>query len=239
MWLREQCILGIESSGAAVSVGLIDRGIPRGLIYCNDGTPGSQSLLVAIDRLLSMLRVEKRSLQGICVTLGPGAFTSLRIGLSTAEAMGLGLNVPVYGVETLALIAATVPFYSGTVKVIQNAYKGEFYLAAYRTCDGRAIRLEGPLLTTPTRFFEGLAAGDLVVGNGVPRLLEQYHDLAAIGVRCCQDASRLVTGIDVASYCIAFPVAPPSAVPLEPIYIRPSEAETNYERQFGRNGAHS
>lgn len=234
MLIKEQCILGIEGSGFAVSVGLMDKGIPCGNLFLNTGTPGSESLLMGIDRLLEIVEVNKEDLDGICVALGPGAFTSLRISLSTAEAMGLGLNIPVYGVDNLRLIAATMPFYTFTVKVVQNAYKGEFYTASYDTSSGDVSVLSELALIKPGAFFEQLQKGDLILGSGVAKLIDLGFDLDSRGAVWNQDFHRIVSGIGVIEHFLEQEAAIPSEVPLEPIYVRLSEAELNYEKQFGK-----
>ncbi|MFH2131258.1 MAG: tRNA (adenosine(37)-N6)-threonylcarbamoyltransferase complex dimerization subunit type 1 TsaB [bacterium] len=234
MLVKEQCILGIEGSGFSVSVGLMERGVPRGNLFLNTGTPGSESLLSAIDQLLRMLDVRKESLEGVCVTLGPGSFTSLRICLSTAEALGLGLNIPVYGVDSLILIAASVPFHASTIRVIQNAYKGEFYTAAYDTSKGHAVAVSDLSLIKPAVFFEQLQKGDLILGSGVSKLIDLKYDLKGKEVFWNQDFQRIVSGIGVIEYFLESEVRAPSAIPLEPLYIRLSEAELNYDKQFGK-----
>ncbi|NQU63829.1 MAG: tRNA (adenosine(37)-N6)-threonylcarbamoyltransferase complex dimerization subunit type 1 TsaB [SAR324 cluster bacterium] len=235
MLLKEQCILGIEGSGFAVSIGVMDRGVPKGNLFLNTGAPGSEALLSGIDQLLWMLDMPKNGLDGVCVTLGPGSFTSLRICLATAEALGLGLNIPVYGVDSLVLIAASVPFYASTIKVIQNAYKGEFYSATYQTNHGKPVPVSELGLIKPELFYEQLQKGDLILGNGIAKLLDLKFDLKAKGVVWNQDFQRVVSGITVIEYFQDNEERNPSVIPLEPIYIRLSEAELNYEKQFGKS----
>ena len=65
----------------------------------------SRQLLSAIDFMLQKCGLELESLDGLAVTLGPGYFTGLRIGLATAQGLALGLGVPCVGVSTLRLLA--------------------------------------------------------------------------------------------------------------------------------------
>ncbi len=233
MQLKDQCILGIEASGFSVSVGVMESGVARGLIYINDGSPGSEILLATIDQLLLTLKVDKNRLEGICVTLGPGAFTSLRISLAVAESLGLGLNIPVYGVDTLELIAGTVPYYSSRIKVIQNAYKGEFYTATYETKQGKPRLLDKLQLVKPREFYDGLESGELILGTGIDLLKKEGLDPEAKQVHCNRDFHRHVSGIAVIEHFLAEEAKEPSIKPLEPIYIRLSDAEINYNKQFG------
>ncbi|MCG8337957.1 MAG: tRNA (adenosine(37)-N6)-threonylcarbamoyltransferase complex dimerization subunit type 1 TsaB [Proteobacteria bacterium] len=233
MKVGDQCILGIDGSGFAISVGVLENRVPKGMIYLNDGSPGSEVLLATIDQLLTTLKMEQSDLDGICVTLGPGSFTSLRISLAVAESIGLGLNLPVYGVDTLQIIAGSLPFYPGQIKVIQNAYKGEFYTATYKTDNGKPVLQDSLQLIKPDAFYEGLIAGDMILGTGLATMFKKGFDLAAKNVNWNQDFHRNVSGISVIEHFLEHEVQEPSVKPLEPIYIRLSEAEINYEKQFG------
>ena len=225
--------MGIEGSGHSVSVGIMQKGVPLGELFNNSGLPGSQILLHSIDQLLDQCRIEKENLQGICVTLGPGSFTSMRICLAVAEALGMGLQIPVYGIDELTLTANTVPFYPFPIKVIKSAYKGEFYTAGFSTSSGIAQRLDELHLVTPQTFLENLDPNELVLGNGLNQLLSGEVALEWKKARWNVSFSRKVGGINVIEYFLDTPAKEPSTIPLEPIYIRPSEAELNYERHFG------
>ena len=233
MKLKELCVLGIDGSGFSVSVGLMKSGIATGLITINDGSPGSEILLTTIDHLLKLLQLDKQNLDAVCVTLGPGSFTSLRISLSIAESLGLGLDIPVYGVDSLRLIAGTLPFYPGRIKVIQNAYKGEFYTATYSTAAGKTEALEELKLIRPDMFYKKLEPGELILGTGVQELIRKGFDPAEKKVRWNLDFHRNISGISVIEYFLDDELRKPSLKPLEPIYIRLSDAEINYQKQFG------
>ena len=64
------------------------------------------SLAAAVDAMLNDLEVDKKKLKAVAVALGPGSFTSLRVGLSFAKGISLGLGIPVIGVPTLDVTAA-------------------------------------------------------------------------------------------------------------------------------------
>ncbi|MBT4289099.1 MAG: tRNA (adenosine(37)-N6)-threonylcarbamoyltransferase complex dimerization subunit type 1 TsaB [Deltaproteobacteria bacterium] len=235
MLIKEQCILGIEGTGHSISVGIMDQGIVKGCVFINAGLPGSSVLLKSIDELLKTCQIDKEKLNGICVTLGPGSFTSMRISLAVAESIGLALNIPLYGTDVLTLMAATVPFYEFSIKVIKNAYKGELYLAEFHIASGKVVQDSDLVLIKPELFFENLQENDLLLGDGVLKMQVDGYDLQSKNV--CLDLSfgRQVSGIHVIEHFLEKEVAEPSIVPLEPIYIRLSEAEINYGKQFGKS----
>ena len=235
MLIKEQCILGIEGTGHSISVGIMDQGIAKGCIYINAGLPGSAVLLKSIDELLKTCQIEKERLNGICVTLGPGSFTSMRISIAVAESIGLALNIPLYGTDVLTLMAATIPFHKYPIKVIKNAYKGELYMAEFHITSGKVVQDLELVLIKPELFFENLQEYDCLLGDGVLKMLEDGYDLQSKNV--CPDLSfsRQVSGIHVIEHFLEKEVGEPSIVPLEPIYIRLSEAEINYSKQFGKS----
>jgi tRNA threonylcarbamoyladenosine biosynthesis protein TsaB len=208
-------------------------------VFDNSGSPGSQTLLVAVDNLLKQCQIDKSELQGICLTLGPGSFTSMRICLSVAQAMGLAFNIPLYGIDELTLIADTVPFYPYPIKVIKNAYKGEFYTGTFVTTGGKATMVDRLTLVTPAHFHDRLQANDLVLGNGLEKLLAQDYDPVGKQAQWNNDFNRHVGGINVIEHFLDTEAQEPSEIPLEPIYIRLSEAELNYNKQFGISGEDS
>ena len=225
--------MGIEGSGHSISVGLMKRGIPIGELFDNSGFPASRTLLHYIDTLLYQCRTKKEELQGICLTLGPGSFTSMRVSLSVAEAIGLGLHIPLYGIDELTLTANTLPFYPFPIKVVKNAYKGEIYTASFETADGTAKRLDELNLVTPRRFLQDLRDNELVLGNGLDRVLAENSASVNRRMRWNASFSRQVGGIDVIEYFLDSGAREPSDIPLEPIYVRLSEAELNYRARFG------
>lgn len=69
----------------------------------------SELLLPHIEMLLQAAQVEKQQLQAVAVSLGPGSFTGLRIGLATAKALAYALGIPLIGVPTLEALAYNCP----------------------------------------------------------------------------------------------------------------------------------
>jgi len=71
----------------------------------------SEKLLKSIEQILSSKKAQLKDVQGIMVVRGPGSFTSLRIGITTANALAFGLNIPVKGVdkvENLNIITSSI-----------------------------------------------------------------------------------------------------------------------------------
>jgi len=104
--------------------------------------------------------VTRHDLTALAVGVGPGPFTGLRVGLVTARTLAMVLEIPVYGVCSLDVLALEAAPTLGTpFLVATDARRKEVYLASY---DADGSRVEGPVVEKPA-----LVASDLpVVGEG-------------------------------------------------------------------------
>lgn len=127
-------VLGIETSTAVCSVGLVDdRGtrIHKSIIEAHIH---SEKLLTLVEEIASGAGRALSSLDAVAVSIGPGSFTGLRIGLSNAKGLCYALGKPLVTVPTLLAIAAAT-FRSSTsarkILVALDAKKGDYYVGLY------------------------------------------------------------------------------------------------------------
>lgn len=121
-----------------------------------------EDLAPLIERALREAGVVRQDLTGIAVGVGPGPFTGLRVGLVTARTLAFVLELPVYGVCTLDVLAVEAVDTGAVAQefvVATDARRKEVYFASYGA-DGR--RLDGPLVDKPAT----LATDRPVVGEG-------------------------------------------------------------------------
>jgi tRNA threonylcarbamoyladenosine biosynthesis protein TsaB len=119
-----------------------------------------EQLAPLIDRALRETGLMRQDLTAIGVGVGPGPFTGLRVGLVTARTLGFVLDVPVYGVctlDVLAIEAVDTGVVSSDFLVATDARRKEVYWAAY---DGDGERTDGPLVSKPA----DIATQQAVVG---------------------------------------------------------------------------
>jgi tRNA threonylcarbamoyladenosine biosynthesis protein TsaB len=127
-----------------------------------DGLRHAELLAPAIEHVLTSAGVIRQDVTAIAVGVGPGPFTGLRVGLVTARTLGAVLEIPVYGVCTLDVLAAEAVD-SGAVRsgfhVATDARRKEIYWAGY---DADGVRCAGPVVVRPAE----VATEEPVVGRG-------------------------------------------------------------------------
>lgn len=121
-----------------------------------------EDLAPLIVQALEQGGIVRQDLTAIAVGVGPGPFTGLRVGLVTARTLAFVLEIPVYGVctlDVLAVEAVATGAVDANFVVATDARRKEVYLSSY---DGDGVRLDGPVVDKPAVLATGLA----VVGEG-------------------------------------------------------------------------
>src|SRR5262245_25257207 len=142
-------VLAVETSTMIGSVALVDGGRIVGESMLDVALTHSERLMAMVDRLLGDCGWKADRLEGLAVSIGPGSFTGLRVGLATVKGLALALDLPVVAVPTLDALASNIPFADAPVCPILDARKAEVYLSLYCTRDGRAQRLWEYLALAP------------------------------------------------------------------------------------------
>ncbi|MBW1718662.1 MAG: tRNA (adenosine(37)-N6)-threonylcarbamoyltransferase complex dimerization subunit type 1 TsaB [Deltaproteobacteria bacterium] len=224
--------LSIETSDCVGGVALIRDGRPVAEVGLASKETHSRRLIVIIKWLMQRLGLDWSDLGLLAVSLGPGSFTGLRIGLSTAKGLAFALGLPLIGVPTLDALASHVIACKGDfVCPVLDARKSQVYTALYQ------IRTSGELeKISPYQviFPEELAAfvpyGQKVLLLGGGLLLYQDIFVRGLGDRAVIVPSHM-SHLRAASVGILAELMwqkdskPDDFKTLKPIYVRPSEAE--------------
>jgi tRNA threonylcarbamoyladenosine biosynthesis protein TsaB len=125
----------------------------------------SVELMPRIQRMLSHQRIGVNDLSCLAVSLGPGSFTGLRVGLAAAKGLALPGRLPLVGISTLD--AAAYPFQGceAPVWALIQAGRGRIGAACYRQVDGVWTQILPPTLTTPAGLSQLVVAPAVVVGE--------------------------------------------------------------------------
>ncbi|MEU0335028.1 tRNA (adenosine(37)-N6)-threonylcarbamoyltransferase complex dimerization subunit type 1 TsaB [Streptomyces sp. NPDC006193] len=155
-------LLALDTATPAVTVALHDGTDVVASSSQVDARRHGELLLPAVDRVLAEAGLKLEAVTGIVVGIGPGPYTGLRVGLTTADAFGLALGVPVHGVCTLDGLAHAADVDEGPFVVATDARRKEVYWATY--ADSRT-RLTDPAVDRPADIAERVA-GLPAVGAG-------------------------------------------------------------------------
>lgn len=187
---------------------------------CEPMTRGHQERLAPMAaEVMARAGLGFAALDRVAVTVGPGSFTGVRVGLAFAKGLAMALDLPCLGVGTLEALAAGLP---GRVAAVLDAKRGQVYLQAFD--DGQALDEARPMdVVKAAASLSGLA--DLtLVGSGAPLL-------APLLPEATMDPRQLV---DPEAFAFLAAVKPPPAERPRPLYLRAPDARTLAERQAGR-----
>jgi len=164
-------ILALETATLAGSAALLDGSRVVGESVLDIALTHSERLMAMVDRLLTDCGWRVSALDGLAVSIGPGSFTGLRVGVATAKGLALALGLPVAAVPTLDALAENLPFAEAPVCPLLDARKGEVYLALYRWTVDRMERQSDYLALSPRSAVQRLRLPVIVLGDGVAACL--------------------------------------------------------------------
>jgi tRNA threonylcarbamoyladenosine biosynthesis protein TsaB len=225
-------LLGVESATLSGGVALLDGDRLLGEITLNIALTHSERLMSAVDRLLADCGLAPADLDGLAVSVGPGSFTGLRVGIATVKALAMALDLPVAAVPTLDALASRLPFADAPVCPILDARKGEVYLSLYRWRDGGMAREWDYLALPPELAAARLDAPVILLGDGI-EACRPWLDRLGADARVAPAAQRMPSAASVAVLGRAALSAGEGvgADSLAPLYLRPSEAELKARRR--------
>ena len=171
-------LLAFDTATALVTVALHDGADVVAEDSADQPMRHGEQLAPLIDRVMTQVGIVRQDLTAVAVGVGPGPFTGLRVGLVTARTLGFVLEIPVYGLCTLDVIAVEAVdtgAVDGAFVVATDARRKEVYLASY---DERGRRLEGSRVVRPDE-----AATDLPVAGEGARLYPDAFPHAVLPAR--------------------------------------------------------
>ncbi len=236
---KKPLILSIDTSTPCSSVALTAGTRKNGEVVAALSLTGkvthSRRLLSAIDWIMQESGVDWPEMVGIAVSLGPGSFTGLRIGMATAKGIAAAADRVLLGVSTLDSLAAKCVT-NRLICSLLDARKKEVYAAFYRcNNDGLSERVGDPVVLTPASFAAGINEPVLLVGDGA----RVYGDvLQAILKEKCMIAPAALHEPSAASLGMLAGELLEKGLILDvaegvPMYVRSSDAELNLLKSIG------
>lgn len=218
-------ILSIDTSTSSLSVCIMDDDEVIGEINLNNGLVHSTTLMPAIENLFTMLNFDKSELSHIAVTVGPGSFTGIRIGVATANAFSLALNIPVISVSSLDAMAMNFISYEGTVITTIDAQRDTYYVGVYRARDSKIEKIIENTIMTDEELEEYIQnCKEKVLLAGEKRELSSCDNVIFANTHDNY----------IKSSCVAMlskNVKDEDSTFAKPVYMRKSQAEIVYDKK--------
>ena len=236
-------ILSIDTSSQVSSVAVLSAERVAAEICMQGALTHSETLMPHIETALRMARVEKSELEGIAVSIGPGSFTGLRIGLASAKMMAYALHIPLIAVPTLEALAHHYICEGVRLVPMMDAQKGNVYAQEFvweAGLDGLHLREKHALSILPlTEVIVGLENAEqpvILLGDAMQKkttlALPANVRLAPIHARMPRAAC---VGLAALTRLARGEMDDP--VTVVPLYLRRSEAEVLWEKRHGTGAA--
>lgn len=209
-------VLALDSSTSACSAAVWRDGrvLARRLTAMARGQ--SEALMPMVEAVLAEAGIALKSIDLLAVTVGPGAFTGLRIGLAAARGLALASGLPLAGVATPAAVAAAVPAAERrgrTVLAAIDSRRDELWVQPF---DEAGAALAAPAALLPEQAAALVSGPVVLVGDAAARLLPHLPGATLASTPGWPDAA-------VVAAEAARAWADGTALPPEPLYLRPPD----------------
>jgi tRNA threonylcarbamoyladenosine biosynthesis protein TsaB len=226
-------VLAIDTATTRVSAAIGDGGAVIGEVSLAGGRRHAEQLAPAIQYLCRELDVSLGQLAAIAVDIGPGLFTGLRVGVTTAKVMAQALRVPIVAVPSLDLVAYPLRHSNRLVVAVLDARRREVFSASYRPVPDGVQRVSDYAVWQPAELVAELESGAdelLLAGDGVATFRTEFAELdraelAGVGY----DAPSAVALVALATAHVEREEFQPQSE-IRPMYLRTSDAEINWDR---------
>ena len=219
-------ILALDSTAIAASVALCEDEALLGEFTIQNGNTHSETLLPLAESALKFFSLTTEDIDLFAVSVGPGSFTGVRIGVATAKGLAFGREKPCVGVSTLEALAENLTVAEGLICPVMNARRSQVYTALFRSENGKTTRLMPDSAMAITELDALLAQYDepvYLVGDGydiTASLLK--HPIHNTPHRLRPQSAYSVAQVAKRLYEQGYATTDSL---LAPIYLRPSQAE--------------
>ncbi|AEP00723.1 tRNA (adenosine(37)-N6)-threonylcarbamoyltransferase complex dimerization subunit type 1 TsaB [Weizmannia coagulans] len=129
-------VLAIDTSNEVLGVSLADDHVVLAEYMTNLKKNHSVRVMPAVQEVMEACGIKPAELDKIVVAKGPGSYTGIRIGVTIAKTMAWSLQIPLVGVSSLKLLAASGRYFDGYISPLFDARRGRIYTGLYRYENG-------------------------------------------------------------------------------------------------------
>ena len=210
-------------------------------LYGNTGLTHSQTIMPMVQSLLSIAGAEAGEMDVFAVSVGPGSFTGLRIGIAAVKGMAMAAEKPCAPISTLHGLALNLPFHSGFIVPVLDARRMQVYTALFEGGIKGVTRVSGDeaiSLDELSGRLSALPGYKILVGDGACLAAEELKkkEIEQIDVAPPPFLYQRAASLCVAAREMAAAGGLVAARELAPIYLRLPQAErelNNRQRESG------
>ena len=231
-------ILGIDTSTMAANVAVLEDDKLICEYTINTKKTHSQKLMPMIENMLKLSDLDIKEIDAIAICVGPGSFTGLRIGMATAKAMAHVNNIPLIGVNSLEILGANMDLCNRNICSILDAQRNQVYMNKYILKDDKITELEEISIKPIDELLEEISSSNedwVLVGEAVYKYKEKIEEISNITISSpANNITKASTLCFVARDKMLANDQVYNCYNINPMYIRKSQAEEQYEEKQKR-----
>lgn len=231
-------ILGIDTSTMAANIAVLEDDKLICEYTINTKKTHSQKLMPMIENMLKLSDIEIKEIDAIGICVGPGSFTGLRIGMATAKAMAHVNNIPLIGVNSLEILGANMDRCDKKICSILDAQRNQVYTCKYIFEENRIKELEEIKIMPIDDLLEELSATNeewIILGEAVYKYKEKIEAISNINIPSpANNITKASSLCVVAKDKYKQNIEVHNCYDINPMYIRKSQAEEQYEEKQKR-----
>lgn len=226
-------VLGIDTSSDVASVAVINDDRLIAEYTLNFKKTHSERLMPMIDEMLASCQHSLDDIDVFAVSVGPGSFTGLRIGIATAKGLAHACNKPIVPVCSLSAMAYNLPMCEHLIVPIMDARRQQVYTATYIWDEDGFKEIEEPRAVSIEECIEdcGNFVDVVFVGDGVPVFRDYIISKMGNKAKFAPAGNNLQRAASVASLGLSNIDKALNCHEIVPMYIRKSQAEREYEEK--------
>jgi tRNA threonylcarbamoyladenosine biosynthesis protein TsaB len=223
-------ILGIDTSTKYAGVAVIEDGTLLAQSTMQFMASHSEKLLPEIAHILEIMKIPLETIDYYAITVGPGSFTGLRVGISTVKGLAFVTGKNVVPVSSLKVIARGFPYVDFPICPVMDARKKEVYSAIFKWQNQKLVRVKKDTVLSIDMLTEWIEDKTVFAGDGAilykDKLIEKLGDKAVFAEPIYSIPSPEIVAIIGEEKVREGAFI--SAKQLQPLYLRKSEAEIKF-----------
>jgi tRNA threonylcarbamoyl adenosine modification protein YeaZ len=231
-------ILGIDTSSMATSVAVLEDNKLICEYTMNTKKTHSQKLMPMIEDMLNISDININEIDVIAVCEGPGSFTGLRIGMATAKAIAHVNKLPIVGINSVEILAGNMNLCDKNICSILDAQRTKVYMGQYKFENNELIEIKNVDVIEIDELIEELSNSNeewILVGEAVYKYEEKLRAVDNIHIPAAShNVSKGSSLCSLAMNKYNKNIGVYDCYNINPIYIRKSQAEVEYEEKMKR-----